>query len=352
MDSHYHKRYYALKEHGYDVVAYGFKRNVNISKFLPEDIELLPVVENGNYLKRIRTVYSVVCDIISKHGKNVLYYATTFDIALVCYLKKVKYVYGISDLVHSNFTKPLRKPFIYLDKKIIDRSYCTVLTSEGFIPYLGLNSHILKKCIFVKNKLDKKFLSVQRPANIVKTANRLRFGFAGYIRYETTLRFAEVIGKNFPEHSFVFWGNGCDEIMHRVQEICISYNNVTYNGTFNNPTDLVMVYESIDIMACNYDTHTINERLAEPNKLYECIFFNKPLITTKDTFFGETVKRLNIGTSTDNSEKDINNLIAEISLDLVSEWKKQEGAICTEDLMEDFSQLFTFIDSHNSNLLK
>lgn len=341
-DSHYHKRLNALKKAGHKVTAYGFQRNVSLDNSTLKDINLLPKVENGKYINRITTVYKAISHVIAKHGKNVIYYATTFDIAIVCFHKHVKYIYGISDLVHSSFPQFLRQLFIQIDKKLIRNSICTVLTSEGFFSYLHLSPKDMKKCILVKNKLDSVFKNIERPLlNNSEKKSGIRFGFAGNIRYETTLLFAEIIGKSFPQHQFIFWGSGQKQTIKKVEDLCSSYSNISYKGPFSNPVDLSSVYESIDIMVCNYDTKTINERLAEPNKLYECIFFNRPIIVTEGTYLGDSVKRLDIGTEINNSETNIYKFIKSLKPEKIEVWQLNESSISTIDLIEDFSPLFT-----------
>lgn len=345
-DSHYLKRYNALIEHGYDVVAYGFLRNVALTNAVREDINLLPMIENGNYLKRIGKVFTAVNEIIEKNGNDAIYYATTFDIALVCFVKGVRYIYGISDIVHSGFSPLMRNFFSMLDKKLIERSLCTILTSEGFVSYLKLNSVLLKKCLFIKNKLDKTILDFPRGSGSFKTYQKgIRFGFAGNIRYETTLKLAEIIGKYYPDDSFIFWGNGKSEILARVNALSSKYENIQYMGAFSNPADMAKVYDSIDVMACNYDTTTINERIAEPNKLYECIYFNKPIIATAYTFFGETVEKLGIGLMVDNSESDLKTVVSKFDTDSMITFVRNESSIDSSVLIEDFSDLYKILDN-------
>lgn len=341
-DSHYHKRMNALKDAGYKVIAYGFERNISLTNTNLKDILPLPKVKNGNYLKRIVTVYNAVTNVIAKHGKDVIYYATTFDIAYVCYLKKVKYIYGISDIVHSNFPILMRSIFNILDRRIISKSICTVLTSRGFIPYLKLSKALVNKCILIENKLDCSFKNLKREnASPNFKGKTLSFGFAGNIRYQTTLMFAKVIGKHFPTYSFIFWGNGSIDIIKQINDLSHTYPNISFMGKFSNPSDLPKVYKSIDIMVCNYDTKTINERIAEPNKLYECIFFNTPMIVAAKTHLGDIVKSLDIGTSINNTESDMYNIITSLTKENIIQWKNNEAAINSTDIIEDYSPLLT-----------
>ena len=44
-----------------------------------------------------------------------------------------------------------------------------------------------------------------------------------------------------------------------------------------------------------YDIDNINVRYAEPNKLYESIYFETPIIVSKGTFLADKVKDMNVG---------------------------------------------------------
>lgn len=44
-----------------------------------------------------------------------------------------------------------------------------------------------------------------------------------------------------------------------------------------------------------YDVIYENVRFAEPNKLYEALYFEVPIIVSKNTYLAEKVKRLNVG---------------------------------------------------------
>jgi glycosyltransferase involved in cell wall biosynthesis len=145
------------------------------------------------------------------------------------------------------------------------------------------------------NKLSPYFLNIERPYPL-KISGNLRIGFVGYFRYpNTVLRLAMIIGECFPNIEFHFWGTGEESILNKVNTLSNRYSNIFNNGPFVNPIDLPKVYNSIDLVACNYDTSTINERIAEPNKLYEAIFFNKPLIVSANTYLASKIKQLQCG---------------------------------------------------------
>lgn len=57
---------------------------------------------------------------------------------------------------------------------------------------------------------------------------------------------------------------------------------------------------------CTYDTNGVNPRYAEPNKIYEAIFFRTPIIVSCNSFLSDKVEKLGIGFSIDpNNDADI-----------------------------------------------
>ena len=92
------------------------------------------------------------------------------------------------------------------------------------------------------------------------------------------------------------------------------YKNLKFHGAFKNPDDLPIIYSKIDVVLSTYDAEYDNVRYAEPNKLYEAIYFNTPIIVSKNTFLETKVLKYKIGYSVDaKSEQDIIQLIKDVN---------------------------------------
>src|SRR5690606_6294601 len=107
--------------------------------------------------------------------------------------------------------------------------------------------------------------------------------------------FAQVIGSEFPQHTFHFWGVEDGEILKNTD--WTQFKNIYFHGKFQSPKDLDKIYSAIDINIVCYDTQSENVKIAEPNKFYESIYFNKPIVVSRDTFLEKRVKALNTGFS-------------------------------------------------------
>lgn len=69
-------------------------------------------------------------------------------------------------------------------------------------------------------------------------------------------------------------------------------NNIFFHGAFKNPIDLPKIYSKIDFIVATYDTTTLNPQYAEPNKIYEAIFFRTPIIVSYNSYLANKVNKL------------------------------------------------------------
>ena len=295
-NSHCKNRIEQFIQQGYKVHVYSFRRDKETTpENLPYKIQVIGEIVSSNYLKRLTIYFRGIKKVVSlyKKEKNILYYSFGLDLAMFLrlFVQKQQYLYEEADLVqtyHSN--KIVTKLLNCIDRKIISDSLHTILTSEGYLQYHFPNGAYPKNVTIVPNKLNPAILNFS--AKKSKTdMTHLRFAFVGGARFDSIDHFVEVFLENFPQHEFHFYG----PVEPRMNRFAEKYENVFYHGRFQNPDDLAGIYGSIDILLCAYDYRFANVRYAEPNKLYEAIYFEKPIIVSKSTFLSEKVSKLNIG---------------------------------------------------------
>lgn len=316
------KRIEEFIENGYRVKAYGFSRS-DVVPTLPQgfEIEIIGSFSNSlSYFKRLKLMYKALKPIFDKYkNENIVYYYFLLDVALVCRLLSNQiYIYEESDLMHTYLpTKLLRSLFNFIDRRIIKKSLFTVMTSEGFVQYhfgetLPANVHI------IPNRLNLKIESVQKKGKKNTNINSLRFAFVGGARFDSVFNFIKVLTQNFPEHEFHFYGGVASEF-----EKFRDFPNVYYHGKFSNPIDLPEIYSNIDIVIATYDIKFDNVRFAEPNKLYEAIYFETPIIVSKDTYLAQKVKKLGVGFQVNAlNDNEIVNLIQNLTNEQIEEKQK------------------------------
>lgn len=242
--------------------------------------------------------------------KSTLFYFFSFNTAFLVLVRKLRFVYEESDMLFDRFSSSiLRRLTISLNRKIISKSKITVFTSEGFAHFYYKNK-IPKNIIFVPNKVDKRCLNLPIVQKQDTDFNHLRFGFAGSLRYETLRNFADVLIKNFPTAQFDFFGRNSDFSEGAISDLKKT-GRVFFHGTFINPDDLPRIYSQLDFIVATYDVSGINPRYAEPNKLYEAIFFRTPIIVSRESFLEHKVKELGVGFSV--NALDGNDIISQVS---------------------------------------
>ena len=339
------KRVTAFRDAGYHCIVYGYRRGLYDVNDFPEGIEVAVhgEVKNRDYKNNFKQMKVDVTKVYGLHGKNTLYYAFGFMPSLFFALKRVRFVYECSDVFYAypKFDK-VRWLLKWLDKWLIGKSMVTVMTSGGFAEYFGVTTN--KKVIVLPNRVSPLLMTLERKSFHV--SGGLSFGFVGSIRYQNVFRFAEVIGKKFPEHSFHFYGGGDQQTIERVESLVSNHTNVHYHGKFKSPEDLSKIYENLDIVVACYDNASLNEQIAEPNKLYESLFFCKPTIVSPKTYLSKRVQGLRCGFVVDaNEQNSVHDFISNLSTDEVNRTSENELIIPPSEIVDSPKELMEKVQS-------
>ena len=334
------KRIQSFIEFGYAVEIYGFNRGVYSENAYVKGAKIndLGFAPSGvGYVKKFFNASSVLKSIFKKfNDEDVIYYAFSFDLAVLCKMySRKRYIYEISDIVYTYFKKSsLQLIFKRIDKWIIKNSFLTIMTSEGFNNYLFPTGNINNNIIIQSNKVNSKLITADRGSE-VQTENTIIFSYIGAFRYPNTVfRLARIIGEKYPQHEFYFWGDS--NLTDLAIELSKKYENIKYFGAFKNPEDLVKIYKTIDVVVACYDIETLNERIAEPNKLYEAMFFIKPIIVSKETFLAQKVADFKCGFAIDaTNDLELCQFIDNLSLEKLNEIKFNIKKIKLSEMIDD-----------------
>lgn len=292
------KRVSEFIDNGYDVDVYGFEKQGEEGYASPANFNISVIgvfSRKQSYYERLKVYYKSLKPLFSEYkGQDVIFYYFFFNIAFAARLLcRRPFIYEESDMPYTGLkNKLLRRWLGNIDKRMIKKSLLTVMTSEGFIDY---------------------HFGDERPGNIVVVANRvnplminlpyqkhdfdikhLSIAFVGGFRYNSVINFATTIAEHFPQHEFHAYGIILEH-GDELKSLCDKYDNVHFHGKFRNPDDLPSIYEKIDLVLASYDATYINAQYAEPNKMYEAIFFRTPIIVSSNTFLAKKVTKLGIG---------------------------------------------------------
>lgn len=335
---------------GYEVEVFGFANDVNIKYVTNAQYKYNRLAEmkaGMSYAKRANNIKLILDVIKSYDKKSTIFYFFTLNVAVATLLTPgIKYIYEESDMLFDRCGKEiLKKTVIAVNKRIIKKSALTVFTSEGFGEfYYGKN--VPSNICVVPNRVSVDCLNLPIVERTSFDPNCIRIGFVGNIRYQSILNVSKVVSEKFPQYEFHYFGNTEGLTEDQKQELK-AQANVICHGLFKNPTDLPAIYSSIDVVVCTYDVKGVNPRYAEPNKLYEAIYYRTPMMVSSGSFLADKVDRLGIGFSVDaDNMADIESKIRCLSSESYSKYMESLSAIpqksavsINDDLFARVSQL-------------
>ena len=293
------KRIDEFSDRGYSVDAYGFDRGVDVRKRPAScEIKVIGKINNSlSYLKRLVTIYKGIRSVLhSTKDEDVVYYLFGLDNAMFFMLQSGKmFIYEESDLVHTYMKSgTARRFFEWVDKRAIKKALVAVFTSEGFIRY-HFGTQKPKNSIVIANRLPLRVNELPKVEKKQIDIKHLSIGFVGFIRFKSIFNFCRVVCDHFPEHEFHFYGTIDNDSDRKLFEPLKVYTNCHFHGVFQHPNDLPSIYSQIDLVLSTYDVENENVRYAEPNKIYEAIYFKTPIIVSCGTYLSEKVNNLGIG---------------------------------------------------------
>jgi len=262
--------------------------------------ESLGAIKNGNYIKRIVYYFKSF-----KQLKNILK-QNTFDTLIVNNIDTLA-LFKISSLFQKNNTQSIMEisdlrshTYIYSLKSKIMRSIerfmfkfvdKLIVTSPKF--YEMYYSKIFKDKYFL---LENKPLSNMIPKRLKKIKNKkIVIGIVGLLLQGKPYKTLFETIKDDDRFEVHIYGKGIFEDL--VRAYADKHENIKFFGEYNFFKDSAKIYSTLDILYMPYDTtnDSLNNKIALPNKLYEAMYFQVPIITSKDTYLGELVEKYSIG---------------------------------------------------------
>lgn len=335
------RRINTVYQAGIPIKVYGFDSGIfseNLKSISFPVTEIIKRDKKDSKLKKSFCFIKTLRRIKKENSKDAIFYIFSAEMGNFSWvLRNRKTIYEEADIFGAYFTKPIvRKIFRFIDRGTIRRSLLTVFTSEGFVDYT-FGEKRPNNVLVIPNKLNSHFFNAERKTEVspsVIDINHIKFGFVGIIRYPNTIvRFAEVIGRKFPQHEFHFYG--APDVASYVERVK-KMPNVFLHGPFLNPVELPSIYSQIDIVVSCYDTTSWNVRVAEPNKLYEAVFFETPIVVSKGTFLEKQVLKFNAGyaINADNDESIID-FVNSVSAEDLNKCRTMEKRVPWFELVDD-----------------
>lgn len=220
----------------------------------------------------------------------------------------VRIVFEVADLRENYITKPkkaidrlITAMLLQREKKAFKNVDFLVVTSPKFygMHYSTLISK--DKMLFIPNAPD-----VEVFKNYKKHEGDFTVGFIGGIRYLDQMKMlVDAAGEVSCKVLFAGAG-GTTSDYEQIKAYCQGKDYVSFTGRYDYNSQIAGLYGMVDCVFAVYDADNPNVRIALPNKLYESILCELPIIVAKGTYLEELVKEWGVGVSV--SHKDVNEL--------------------------------------------
>lgn len=341
LDPHFAKRPKSFIERGYKVTTYAFERLR--TKLLDADnigLHILGSVESGGYHKRVVKFIKAFRKIFKEYkDENVVYYLLGNDVAMLAkpFINK-PYIYEESDIQFARFKRPALNFFKWIDRKIIEDALVTAFTSRGFKQY-HFGNETPSNIAYLENKLEPTILSFT-PIEKQPIGKKIKVGFVGYVRYESLYQLCKIMLSEFPQFELHLYGSVNAGDKHLFEELN-EFTKCTLHGRFESPVDLPGIYQNLDLLLAPYDYRDPNILFAEPNKLYESIYFNTPILVSETTFLAKRVKELGIGYAVDPfSAESVREFFSNLTPEKLQKKTDEMKKIDKSSAVEEFSDFF------------
>ena len=220
--------------------------------------------------------------------------------------KNVKIFFEVADLRENYIVKPrkflekiITGILLRKEKKIFKNVDYLIVTSPKFYDIHYKELIPKERILFIPNTPGVNvFKNYKKKKNGIFTV-----GFIGGIRYLKQMKMlvdvANELGCNV-----LFAGAGITSCEYdEIRAYCKGMQNIIFTGKYNFNTEIAGLYSKIDCVYSVYDADNPNVRIALPNKLYESIECELPIVVAKGTYLAELVEKYGVGVSVSHKDK-------------------------------------------------
>lgn len=244
--------------------------------------------------KAMKNLHRIKPDILYCGGLDSLIIATQYKKEN----KNIDIIYEVADLRETYIEKPknvvqevLVNVVKHKERKVFHNVKWLVVTSPEFYNRYYYRLIDKEKMVFIPNAPDKEVFSNYKH----KSSGKFTIGFIGGIRYLNQMKMlVDVAGELKCEVLFAGAG-GTSKEYTEIVDYCKCRKNVTFTGRYDYEKQIADIYGKVDCVFAVYDASNPNVRIALPNKLYEAILCELPIIVANGTYLSELVKEWGVG---------------------------------------------------------
>lgn len=213
-----------------------------------------------------------------------------------------KVVYEVADLrnLHLATARNPLKRFVQravsrLERRLLSDVDLIVVTSKKYYDEYYARFIDPDKVIFVPNVPDPAPFRAYRKKN----SGSFTVGYIGGIRYLEQMKMLVDAAERAGARVFFAGGGETQECYEELVRYCDGKSHVEFTGTYSYESDVADLYGRADCIYSVYDASIPNVRIALPNKLYESILCELPILAAKGTYLSELVEEWGVGLSVD-----------------------------------------------------
>lgn len=225
----------------------------------------------------------------NNHHEKIVALSTLTGVFLGSFLykkKKGSYIFDIRDYSYEHI-----KPFFAIEKKVIEHSAFTAISSGGFKSFLPEHEYVIAHNFNRNDIID--------GAKFKKTEEKINFVWNGVVRYFEFQRYYLDALKNDLRFNIVFHGDGPELKLYKDYCTENGFMNVTFTGSYNNGDKEALLKNAHILNNCYGYTQNAGNKLkyAVSNRFYDGMIYHIPQLVEPDGYKPRWAKQVGIGES-------------------------------------------------------
>ncbi len=216
---------------------------------------------------------------------------------LISFVRKISIIYEVCDIreCYLSDRKTVMTLFIpAFEKLLLKKVDLLIITSEMFYDAYYKGRIEKDRVLYIPNSPDLSFFKDYKK----QTHEKFTIGFIGGIRYLDQLKMLVDAGSQIDDVR-IFFAGGNSQVggESKLKAYAEGKKNITFLGRYDYATQICALYEKADCIYSVYDADNPNVRIALPNKLYEAVYCELPIIVANGTNLANIVNKYGIGIS-------------------------------------------------------
>lgn len=277
---------------------------MKVSLDAPQGVPFKRIIPLCRYIvKAISILKREDPEIIHAANMDMLFIATRYR---RIFNKDVKIVYEVADLPKYSFVKKIDSLKSLIAKtlqraeKNMSKNISEIILTSPYFWDVYFSKFISKdKYLFMPNAPSKELFDKYQP----KVCGSFTIGFIGSVRYVEQLKMLiDAVQEIEEDIQVLIAGSGPG--YGQISEYSKDKHFVEMYGPYNYEKEIVSLYEKVDCTYSVYNAELENVKIALPNRLYESIICEMPIIGAKGTVLGQFIEEEQIGLTVDYNDKE------------------------------------------------